>query len=181
MERNQGRINTRRNGFGISPSSFCRIIEKDSRWFPYKMIRCLNLKDGNCERRSRFCQWFLRQCNKRRILANIVIGDEAGFDLNGTVNNHNVRMYASANQPPNVYGNVNDSRQKLTVWVGLCGNGDKFGPFLFDGNVNGSSCLNLLNNQVIPLMTVSFRNQFCGNRFERLWWAQDWPLVMASW
>ena len=90
-------------------------------------------------------------------------------------------MYASANQPPNFYDNVNDSRQKLTVWVGLCGNGDKFGPFFFDGNVNESSCLNLLNDQVIPLMTVLFRNQFCGNQLERLWWAQDWPLVMASW
>ena len=116
MERNQGRINTRRNGFGISPSSFCRIIEKDSRWFPYKMIRCLNLKDGNCERRSPFCQRFLRQCNKQRILANIVIGDEAGFNLNGAVNNHNVRMYASANQPPNFHDKMIVAKNLLFGW-----------------------------------------------------------------
>ena len=35
-----------------------------------------------------------------------------------------VRMYAPAKQPPDFHYNVNDNRQKLTVWVGLCGNGD---------------------------------------------------------
>ena len=53
---------------------------------PYKMIRRHNLKDGDYERRFRFCQWFLHQCNNRRFLANFVIGDEAGFALNGAVN-----------------------------------------------------------------------------------------------
>ena len=60
----------------------------------------------------------------------------------GAVNNCNVRMHALANQPPDFQYNVNDSRQKLTVWVGLCGNSDMLGPFFFDGNVNGQSYLN---------------------------------------
>ena len=60
----------------------------------------------------------------------------------GAVNNRNVRMHALANQPPDFQYNVNDSRQKLTVWVGLCGNSDMLGPFFFDGNVNGQSYLN---------------------------------------
>ena len=34
------------------------------------------------------------------------------------------------------------------------------GPFFFCGNVDGHSYLNLLNNEVIPLMTVLFQNQF---------------------
>ena len=42
-EKNEGRISARRNGLGISPSSFCRII-KDLRWYPYRMIRRLDLK-----------------------------------------------------------------------------------------------------------------------------------------
>ena len=63
------------------------------------MIRRHNLKDGDCERCSRFCQWFLHQCNNQRSLANFVSGEEAGFALNGAVNNHNVRMYAPANHP----------------------------------------------------------------------------------
>ena len=59
------------------------------------------------------------------------------------MNNRNVRMYAPSNQPPGFRYNVNDSRQKLTVWVELCGNGNMLGPFFFDGNVNGQSYLNL--------------------------------------
>ena len=59
--------------------------------------------------------------------------------LNGAVNDHNIRMYAPANQPPDFLYNVNDRCQKLTVWVGLYGNGDMLGPFFFDGNVNGQS------------------------------------------
>ena len=98
-----------------------------------------------------------------------VIGDEAGFALNGAVNNHNVRIYVPANQVPDFHYNVNDSRQKLTVWVGLFRNGEMLGPFFFDGNVNGQSYLNLLNVEVIPSMTVLFQDQFHENRFQRLW------------
>ena len=36
-----------------------------------------------------------------------------GFALNGAMNNHNVRMYAPSNQPPNFYYNVDGSCQKL--------------------------------------------------------------------
>ena len=42
----------------------------------------------------------------------------------GAVNNHNVGMYAPANQLPYFHYNVNDNRQKLTAWIGLFGNGD---------------------------------------------------------
>ena len=69
-------------------------------------------------------------------------------------------MYAPAKQLPGFHYNVNDSHQKLTVWIGFCGNGNILGPFFFDGNVNGQSYLNLLNDEVMPLMTVLFQNQF---------------------
>ena len=64
------------------------------------------------------------------------LDNEVGFALNGAVYNHNVGMYAPPNQQPDFNYNVNDSRQKLSVWVGLCGNSDRLGPFFFDGNVN---------------------------------------------
>ena len=46
------------------------------------------------------------------------------FALNGALNNRNVRMYVPANQTPDFHCNVNDSPQKLTVLVGLYGNGN---------------------------------------------------------
>ena len=87
-------------------------------------------------------------------------------------NNHNVRMYAPANQPPECHYNATSSRQKLTVWVELCGNGDMLGPFFFDENVNRQSYINLFN-KVIPSITLLFQNQFYENQFQRLWWSQD--------
>ena len=78
-------------------------------------------------------------------------------------------MYTPANQPTDFPYNVNDSHQKLTVWVGLYGNGNMSGSFFFDGNVNGQSYLNLLNDEVIPLMTVLFQNQFNESWFQYLW------------
>ena len=43
------------------------------------------------------------------------------------VNNLNVRMYAPANQPPDFHYNVNNSSEKLSVWVRLRINGDMLG------------------------------------------------------
>ena len=65
-------------------------------------------------------------------------------------------MYAPANQPPECHYNVTSSRQKLTVWVELCGNGDMLGPFFFDENVNRQSYINLFN-KVIPSITLLFQ------------------------
>ena len=62
------------------------------------MTRHHNLKDGDFEKHSSFCQWFLHQYKNRRFLANfIIIGDEVGFTLNGAVNNHDEGMYTPAN------------------------------------------------------------------------------------
>ena len=49
LEQNQERISARRIGLQILPSSFCRTIKKDLRWYPYKMIRRHNLKDSDYE------------------------------------------------------------------------------------------------------------------------------------
>ena len=61
------------------------------------------------------------------------------------MNNQSVRMYAPANQPPDFHINFNDSHQKLTGILG---------PFFFDEKVNEQSYLNLLNDEIIPLMTL---------------------------
>ena len=72
-------------------------------------------------------------------------------------------MYAPANQIPDFHYKVNDSRQKLTAWVGFCGKDDKLSPFLFDRNANGKNYLRLLNEKVLYLMTVLFQIQFHEN------------------
>ena len=68
------------------------------------------------------------------------------------MNNQNVRKYAPANQQSNFHHNANDSRQKLTVSVGLYGNDDMLDLFFFDRNVNGQSYFKLfLRERVLSL------------------------------
>ena len=97
---------------------------------------------------------------------NFLIGDEAGFAMNGLVNTQNVREYAPRGQPPqNFYYVRNESRQRLTVWVGLCGNGTLIGPSFFEGSVNGQNYLSMLNEQVFPQLVREFGDQFEEDHF----------------
>ena len=61
-----------------------------------------------------------------------MIGDEVSFHLTGQVNTHNVRHYAPKDgEHPSFNFDKNRSRDKLSVWAGVCGNGALLGPFFF--------------------------------------------------
>ena len=123
------RISARRNGLGSSSATFNRITRLDLQLYSYHMIKRHQLFDGDYQRRVNFCQWLLRQ--NQRFLENVIIGDEAGFALNA-INTHNVRAYCPRGEPPlNFDYQRNDDRHKLTVWVGLMGNGSIIGPSFF--------------------------------------------------
>ena len=173
LENNPKGIACRRNGLGLSPSTFNRIVKKDLKWHPYKIRVRHELKPTDPDRRIRFCRWFLERCRDRRFMQNFIIGDEAGFSMNGSVNTQNVREYAPSGQPPNFFYERNESRARITVWVGLCGNGKLIGPFFFEGSVNGVKYLEMLNEKVFPKLVELFGDQFDGGHFSRLWWAQD--------
>ena len=93
--------------------------------------------------------------------------------MNSEANTQNVREYAQRGNAPNCYYDRNDSRAKITVWVGLCGNGALTGPFFFEGNVNGENYLQMLNEEVFPQLVEMLVDQFENGTFQRLWWAQD--------
>ena len=166
-------ISARRNGLGLSSATFNRITRLDLRFHPFQMIRRHQLLAGDYQRRQQFCHWLLAQ--NARFLENVIIGDEAGFALNASINTHNVRHYAPRGQQPlDFQFERNDDRHKLTVWVGLMGNGNIIGPFFFQGNVDGEGYLQMINQQVVPALRRMRR--FGPNRdgrFQRLWWIQD--------
>ena len=138
LEENPENVSACRNGLGISRSSFNRITKSELRWHLYRMHIRHFLLQTDFPRRVRFSEWWIRQCQCVCFTANVVIGDEAGFMMNGEVNTHNIRRYAPKGDPPEFNF---DSHAKLTVWVGLCGNGVIVGPYFFDGNVNGIAYL----------------------------------------
>ena len=170
LENNPRNISARRHGMGLSAARFNRITCEELRRYPYKKIKVrqqLQEKDF-----QNFGYWFLQQCNKPRFLSKIVIGAEASFAVNSAVNTGNVREYATKGQVARLIYERSDSREKITVWAGLCGNVTLLGPYIMDGTVNGNNYLQMINDFDFPQLQEHFNNQFDGV-LQRLWWFQD--------
>ena len=60
-----------------------------------------------------------RQSQRVHFTVNVVIGDEAGFMMNGEVNSHNIQRYAPKGDPPEFNFDRTRFSCKATVWVGL--------------------------------------------------------------
>ena len=70
-----------------------------------------------------------------KILNKLCNGEEVRFVLNGAENLHKVHTYTLATNHQIYVTKSMIVAKNLTVWVGLCGNGDMLGPF-YDGSVN---------------------------------------------
>lgn len=171
--RNPEGVTCRVNNLNLPSATFNRIVRIDLKWHPYKIQRRHQLKVADYQRRVRFSQWFLEKNRSPQFLANLVIGDEAGFWMNGRVSSQNVRRYAPKGNNPEFAYEVSASKEKLMVWMGLSGNGTVLGPFFLDESVTGAKYLEMLNEELFPQLVVAFGNQFNNGSFSRLWWAQD--------
>ncbi|KAF2351688.1 Protein of unknown function DUF4817 [Trinorchestia longiramus] len=140
-------ISARKSGLDDTTFTFNRIITLDSKWHPYKMHVRNKLLDNDLPRRLNFVQWFLQR--NVRFVDDVVVGDEAAFHLNGKVNNHKVSTYTPKNQPPNFNFDVRISREKVSMWMGLCGNGHVISHF-YNNNLNRVEYIDLINNRIVP-------------------------------
>ena len=169
LEHNPRDVSARRNPVQVSSTAFNCITRLDLGWHPYRMHVGHELLPNDYLRGLRFSQWFNQKCEEDpHFLDHVVIGDEASFVMDGEVNSHNVRRYAPKGHPPEFNFNRSDSRAKLTVWAGLCGNGVILGPYFFEGNVNGVAYLQMLHEYVLPLLAVHFRDHFENGLFRDL-------------
>ena len=163
---------TRRNNVPITRTTYRRIVSKELGYHPYRMIVRHKLEAGDDARRMQFCQWLTQQ-PVGRVYPYIVIGDEAAFHLNGQVNSHNVVSYAPRLHPTAdfVYHRSND-RDKTTVWAALVADGTVVGPYFFRGNVSGQIYLQMIENDVKPLLAVKYGQRINGV-IPSCWWFQD--------
>ena len=84
-------------------------------------------------------------------MANVVISDEANFQMNGKVSNWNIRRYAPmGHSPEDFIYDVPQSQEKLAVWAALVGNNRIIGPYFFNGNVNSERYLEMINHYALP-------------------------------
>ena len=148
------------NNTNLPSATFNRIVRIDLKWHPYKIQRRHELQAADYQRRVRFGEW-------------LVIGDEAGFWMNGQVNSHNVRKYAPKGNNPEFTYEVSMSKEKCMVWMGVCGNGTVLGPFFLNNSVTGDKYLVMLREEVFPELAAAFNHQLNNGNFSRLWWAQD--------
>ncbi|KAF2353523.1 hypothetical protein FHG87_015721 [Trinorchestia longiramus] len=149
-------VSCRKNNSQLSKSSFNRIVKGDLKWFPYKMHLRHQLTDDDYVRRENFVGWFLRKPD--RFIDNIIVGDELAFFMNGEVNNHNVRKYAPQNNPPDWNFEKSIFQDKLSLWIGLCGNGSLVGPLFYDNNLTGVAYLDLINEAIVPELRHIYAN-----------------------
>ena len=172
MENQPRGVSCRRNPVNITKSSFHNIVKEDLQWHPYKIHIVQKLEPRDYERRLRFCRWFAQQSRNVRFMPSIVIGDEAIFQMNGTVTTQNVRCYAPKGEPPADFKyEKSNCREKLHVWIGLCGNGQIIGPHFFNRNVNGRTYREMLETVAFP--AIRYIYQRYNNDFHGLWWFQD--------
>jgi len=167
----QPTTSTRKNGLGLSQSTFQRIVKNDLKWHPYKNHQRHQLTDKDIEMRTLFSKWFAGYCSNEHFVSRFVIGGEASFELNGRVNSLNTRLFTDKNDLPT----FTSDRKKLFLWVGLCGNGSLLGPYFFDSDLNDQAYLTLFDTKILPSLLQSYESNIVG-----LWWVPDSKVAILT-
>ena len=118
LENNPDGVSCRKNGVGLPPATFNRICRLDLKWHPYRLQHRHELKPEDYDRRLNFARWLINKVRNPNFMSQLVIGDEAGFSMNGKVSSQNVRMYAPKGDVPEFTFDVRENRAKLMVWIG---------------------------------------------------------------
>ena len=165
-----GARSSRRNGLGLTQSSFVRIV-KEIRFHPFVVGRRQKLENGDPAKRLEFCNWILDSVAlEPDMISNFITSDEAVFSLNSEVIMKNDVHYArfGSGHPEHHYVNFKQGAGQLMVWVGLTKNGNIFGPHFVQGTLDTTEYLRIIRYHVIQR---EFREQ--GIEKERMWWQQD--------
>lgn len=151
---------------GVSQTSVVRILN-EHKYHPYKIKLVQELSDDDFDRRTEYCEEMMhRYLQNDRFFFWTCFSDEATFQLNGAVNRHNFRYWATEN-PHWMRDSHTQYPQKLNVWAGILCN-QIVGPFFIDGNLTAQKYVALLENQIIPAI-----REISGQVFDDVWFQQD--------
>ena len=109
----------------LSERSVRRMLHRDLKIHPYKMVIAQELSDRDFETLVTLCPDLLRNAPRAAVL---LFSDEAHFHLSGTVNKQNFR-YWSQNNPREVHQRPLHS-PKVAVWCTIFEFG-VWGPYFF--------------------------------------------------
>ena len=129
--------------------STVRKILKENKFHPFKPVLIHEINEDDPDRRMQFCDQIQQKiAEDPEFVKKTCFSDESSFFLNGTVNRHNCRYWALQN-PHEFRETHTQFPQKVNVWAGIF-NDQIVGPFFINGNLDGPTYLQLLEEAVIP-------------------------------
>ena len=170
----------RKNVLGFSKSSYNRMTKR-LKYHPFKPVRRHKLYPADLPRRLQFCNWLTERTDEEML--NLLVSDEANFQLNGNVNSQNTRCYAELKTSNREEGGRPDHfavetkcyDQKIMVFCGMKRDGT-FGLTVYrNENMTAASYKRLLSHTVLPELRV-----WNGGDLANLWWQQDGATVHVS-
>lgn len=156
----------------ISQSSVIRILKHEN-FHPYKLQIVQELTEDDPDRRLQFCEQMMQLIDENTVnLRNILFSDESTFTLNGQVNRQNCRYWADEN-PHWMREGHTQWPEKVNVWAGIIGD-QVIGPIFFNGNLNGETYLQFLEEELIPNLAILFPDHLEADvPNHNIWFQQD--------
>lgn len=103
------------------PKSTVHEILQGQKYYPYKPTIVQGLREGDFERRMRFCEWYIQKCENEAEFPNLVVWtDESHFSNCGVFNRHN-HHYWSVENPHQLEQRRLQTRFGFNVWCGILG------------------------------------------------------------
>ena len=167
-----GNRSFRRNGLGLSRSSFHHIAKLDIKFHPYVMITRQKLREGEFVQRMAFCNRLVHTVEQNPQFLDESISDEAVFSLISEVDTTNFIKYApyGNGHPADHYVKFAQGFDQVMVWVGLTRTGVVLIPHFAER-------LNLDTREDLRIMRYYFtlQREFDIRNIDRynMWWQQD--------
>lgn len=129
-------------------------VLKNNRFHPWKATTVQELSDEDKIRRFNFCEWFIRMCIQQPDLFPrfLCFSDECTFYEDGSFNRHNNHFWAVEN-PHWTRVTHRQRRWSVNVWAAVVGD-YTIGPIFIEGNVNGATYLEFIEQQLDALLQV---------------------------
>ena len=142
---------SRRNGLGLSRTSFDHIAKLDIKFHPYIMIIRQKLRQGDPVKRMAFCNRLVQTAEQNlQFLDHLIVSDEVVFSLKSEVNTRNVVKYAlyGKRHPDDHYVEFTQGSGQVMVWVGLTRAGVVLGPHFAGRNLDTREYLHIIRYNV---------------------------------
>lgn len=150
---------------GVSRGSIQKTLQVNG-YHPYKFLPTQLLSQLDFNERLTFCCDIMDRQFENVLFSKVLWTDEASFNTAGIFNRKNTHYWSKTNKHL-IKAIKKQGRQTVNVWCGIiC---DRIiGPIFFDRSLNGERYLELLRNEIMPLI-----NDLPANIRENIIFQQD--------